>query len=75
MGKSLVSCFFLTHGVCGAGSMHLSGVRPSVCLSQRGQQQQTAAVARRQEILIDCCTVHSSAAFGGQMQVVSVRTS
>jgi len=41
MGKSLVSCF-LTQGVFGAGSMHLSGVRPSVCLSQRGQQQQTA---------------------------------
>ena len=68
--------------------MHLTGVRPSVrlsvCLSvyrsvrpvrrRRTPQQQTLALCLgRQEILIDCCTAHRSAACGGRMRAVPRR--
>jgi len=55
--------------LCGARSMHLSGVRPSVCLSvdmsvpARAHSSKPAAAglllwAGRQEISIDCCAAH-----------------
>ena len=44
--------------------MHLSGVRPSVRLSQLGPQLLWRG---RQEISIDCCTAHSN---GGRMRAV-----
>ena len=70
---------------CGAGSVHLSDVCPSVRLSlchrpqhQTSQQQNLLLWLGRQEISIDCCTAHSSArrAAGecGQCHVVSVRS-
>jgi len=47
----------------------LSGVR----LSQHGPQLQGSLLwPGRQEILIDCCTAHSSAACGGRMPNVSI---
>jgi len=55
------------HMLRGAGSMHLSGVRPSVlrpsvCPSQHGDKLAAAGLLMWQEISIDCCTAHSSAA-------------
>jgi len=38
-----------------AGSMHLSGVHPSVRMSRHGPQRQTLLL---DEISIDCCTAH-----------------
>jgi len=44
---------------------------PSVCLSQYSSQQQTLLLQPdRQEISIDCCTAHSSAACGRPLRVV-----
>ena len=46
--------------------------RPSVCLSVHNPW---ATCSSRQEILIDCCTAHSSAAVQCHYHVVSVRSS
>jgi len=59
MGKSLGSCF-LTQGVFGAGSMHLSGVRPSVRLSVPAWT--TAANCRRYRSIAAQCTAARSSA-------------
>jgi len=54
--------------VCGAGSMHLSSVRPSVRLSVCPSICLSVFPSKpllrrgRQETTIDCCTAHSSAA-------------
>jgi len=60
----------------GVEFVHLSGVRPSVCRSvcpNMGLQQQTRCCCgpSRQEISIDCCMAHSSAACGEWMRAVA----
>jgi len=76
--------YWYAHILCGAGSMHLSGVRPSVlpsvhqsvCLSQYGPTAANPMVhvcccgPGRHEISIDCCTTHSNATYGERMRVV-----
>ena len=63
---------FYVHVTC--GSMHLSGIRLSVRPSMDHNSKRGCCGPGRQEISIDCCTAHSSAADEcGQCHVVSVR--
>ena len=54
--------------VCGARSMQLSGVRPSVCPIRplRLLLQVCCCGPGKQEIWIDCCPAHSSSSAAAQ---------